>query len=150
MNNRVLIISNNNNASPFNHFGFLENQDLMPVEVHDEARSLYKLEEVSPIVVIINIQMMKRCWEIIYQIREESDVPILLLCKSSQRLPWEKALEYGIDICLAINVRPAILVARIKAVIRRYQKNHSNGSRDTKTHKPTVGEIINLVKELKQ
>ena len=59
-------------------------------------------------------------WEITRQIRKESDIPIIMLTARSEDVDRIVGLELGADDYLTKPFNPRELVARVKAVLRRY------------------------------
>src|SRR6266516_182970 len=63
-------------------------------------------------------------WEVCRQVRRESDLPIIMLTARSDDVDKIVGLELGADDYLAKPFNPRELVARVKAVLRRYQAGH--------------------------
>jgi DNA-binding response OmpR family regulator len=59
-------------------------------------------------------------WEVCRQVRKESDVPIIMLTARSDDVDRIVGLELGADDYLPKPFNPRELVARVKAVLRRY------------------------------
>ena len=70
-------------------------------------------------------------WELSSRIRDESNVPIIIIGNSRNELAWVKAAAYGVDCYLPLSIGPQELVARIRALVRRY-----DGSLQQKLDKP--------------
>ena len=66
-------------------------------------------------------------FEICRQIRAESDVPVLMLTARKEDIDKIVGLELGADDYLTKPFNPHELVARVKAVLRRYQAGASPG-----------------------
>jgi DNA-binding response OmpR family regulator len=79
-----------------------------------------EVPSVSPDAVIIDENTKKGGWTISSRIRNESNVPIVMLGNSDGELAWIKAVAYGVDYYLPRPFSPRELVARLKALIRRY------------------------------
>ena len=58
--------------------------------------------------------------EACYQLRNISDVPVVLLGNSSSREGWRRVMQADADAYLAKPVRTWELVARVKAILRRH------------------------------
>jgi DNA-binding response OmpR family regulator len=86
------------------------------------ARSinLKKLGGHLPSVVVVEEKAGKSGWEVSSQIRQESDIPIIMLGNSNQEIAWAKAAAYGIDCYMVKPFSSRELVARIRTLVRRY------------------------------
>lgn len=79
-----------------------------------------RIREISPEAVIIGESAGTGGWDLSARIRNESDIPILLLGEGNNELSWVKAVAYGVDCYLAKPFSPGELTARLRALIRRY------------------------------
>ena len=58
-------------------------------------------------------------WSVISNIREFSDVPIVLIADANDDVAIMKGLELGADAYIALPIKPLASVARISALLRR-------------------------------
>ena len=98
------------------------------------ANSVKNVKEVLSQVVVIEEGKGGKGWELSSQIREESNVPILMVGDSNSELAWVKAAAYGIDCYMVKPFAYRELVARIGALVRRYNGSLL-GSQKSRTHK---------------
>jgi two-component system response regulator CpxR len=85
--------------------------------------------------------------EVLQRIRRGSDVPIIMLTARGDDVDRIIGLEFGADDYLPKPFNPRELVARIKAILRRSQRNGGDVTRlelggielDLRTHRVTVG-----------
>ena len=82
------------------------------------AVALFQAEHPDVILLDIGLPEMDG-FEVLKRIREESDVPILMLTVRSEELDKVKALELGADDYIMKPFSSLELLARIKAVLRR-------------------------------
>ncbi len=91
--------------------------------VHTAERGLEglrKAKAVSPDLVILDVLMPEMTgWEVCRRIREESDVPIIMLTAIRQEDAVVQGLDLGADEYLIKPVRIKELRARVEAVLRR-------------------------------
>ena len=91
--------------------------------VHTAERGLEglrKVKAVSPDLVILDVLMPEMTgWEVCRRIREESDVPIIMLTAIRQEDAVVQGLDLGADEYLIKPVRIKELRARVEAVLRR-------------------------------
>ena len=59
--------------------------------------------------------------EACYQLRNISDVPVVLLGNSSSKEGWRRVVQAGADAYMTKPVRTRELIARVKAILRRYE-----------------------------
>ncbi len=88
------------------------------------AEGLARLSEASPDLVLLDIDLTdsREAYE---KIREQVNVPIILLGSYSDNEGWSKAAEWGADAYLRRSMGTLELTARIKAILRRYQKDET-------------------------
>jgi len=85
--------------------------------------------------------------EVLQRVRRDSDVPVVMLTARGDDVDRIIGLEFGADDYLAKPFNPRELVARIKAILRRAQRNGGDMARlelgginlDLRTHRITVG-----------
>ncbi len=85
----------------------------------DEGLQLFRTQQ--PTLVVLDLMLPGADgWEITRQIRKESDTPIIMLTARSEDIDRIVGLELGADDYLTKPFNPRELVARVKAVLRRY------------------------------
>ena len=85
--------------------------------------------------------------EVLQRVRRSSDVPVIMLTARGDDIDRIIGLEFGADDYLPKPFNPRELVARIKAILRRAQRNGTDSTRlelgtillDQRTHRVTVG-----------
>ncbi|MDD5094334.1 MAG: response regulator [Dehalococcoidia bacterium] len=82
-----------------------------------------RLREISPSVVIVEEDSGSEGWKIATRIRQESDVPIIMLGTINSELALIRAAAQGIDCYMARPFDPRELMARLKALIRRHESS---------------------------
>ena len=90
--------------------------------VPDYPEALLKLDEFKPDIVILDEALpgrdgIKACAELHCMF----GVPIILLGKDSSGQAWVRAVEAGADFYLREPFSNLVLVARVKAILRRYK-----------------------------
>lgn len=84
----------------------------------DTALQLFRRER--PDLVMLEADLPGRSgYEVVREIRQTSDVPIVMLAARSEELDEVRGYEMGADAYLPKPFRPLALLARIKAVLRR-------------------------------
>ena len=98
----------------------LQWQDATVLVARDGEAGLRSFYEYSPDVVVLDVAMPgKNGFEILQEIRRISDVPVLMLTARGEELDQVRGLELGADDYVVKPVRHLMLLARIKAVLRR-------------------------------
>ena len=110
---------------------FLTRQDYEVVVAADggeEIRIFYKETEIS--LLILDVMMpVKDGFEVCREIREVSDVPIIMLTAKGEESDELSGFELGVDEYIAKPFSPKVLVARVGAVLRRSGKQQEeNGA----------------------
>src|ERR671922_686324 len=83
--------------------------------------ALDKVRQVKPDLVILDLMMPEiDGWEVCRRLRKDSDVPIIMLTARGEDVDKTVGLELGADDYLTKPFNARELVARVKAVLRRY------------------------------
>ena len=78
---------------------------------------------VNPDLIVLDLMLPDiDGFEVCRQIRTKSDVPILMLTARKEDIDKIVGLELGADDYLTKPFNPRELVARVKAILRRYKK----------------------------
>lgn len=102
---------------------FLQREGYELIEAADgkEALELYKKEH--PDLVLLDVMMPGYDgWTVCREIRRESVVPIMMLTAKGEEIDQLFAYDLGVDEYITKPFSPKILVAKIKALLRRVQK----------------------------
>lgn len=101
---------------------YLQN-DGYRVETASNGRvALDKAQQVSPDLVLLDLMMPEMDgWEVCRQLRRTGDVPIIVLTARGDDVEKVVGLELGADDYITKPFNPRELVARVRAVLRRYE-----------------------------
>jgi DNA-binding response OmpR family regulator len=100
----------------------LESRDYEVILVGDGAEAVAAIEKELPDLIILDINMPKLTgFEVCHQVREWSEIPIIILSARGGEMDKVKCLEMGADDYITKPFGVDELLARIKAVIRRAQ-----------------------------
>jgi two-component system, OmpR family, response regulator len=101
---------------------FLQDAGFEIVEASDGVDALAKLDAVKVDCFIIDIMMPKMDgWELCRELREAYDLPILMLTARGETSQKIKGFQLGTDDYLVKPFEPLELVARVKALLKRYK-----------------------------
>jgi len=134
---------------------FLKKEGFQIIEAEDGAQALELFASESKIdLVILDVMMPKYDgWVVCHQIRKTSSVPIVMLTAKSEESDELFGFEIGADEYISKPFSPSILVARVKALLRRAENFNPNKSIltyhglviDKKRHSVLVdGEVVEL------
>ncbi|WP_318614515.1 response regulator transcription factor [Sporosarcina sp. YIM B06819] len=88
----------------------------------DGVEALAALESFKADIVILDIMMPNMDgWELCREIRKHYDIPLLMLTAKGDTTQKVKGFELGTDDYLVKPFEPAELVARVKALLKRYR-----------------------------
>lgn len=88
----------------------------------DGVEALRLLEDTAVDMAVIDIMMPNMDgWELCRELRRSYDIPILMLTAKGETSQIVKGFELGTDDYLVKPFEPPVLIARIKALLKRYQ-----------------------------
>ncbi|WP_019535412.1 response regulator transcription factor [Paenibacillus ginsengihumi] len=101
---------------------FLRLEGFVALEAADGLEALRALDEAKVDLVILDIMMPGMDgWELCRQLREQTDLPLLMLTAKGEPSQIVKGFELGTDDYLVKPFDPMVLVARVKALLKRYR-----------------------------
>lgn len=99
---------------------FLMMEKYTVIEAKDGKEALELFEKTNPDLVILDVMMPGYDgWTVCRQIRQTSSTPIIMLTAKSEELDQLLGFDLGIDEYITKPFSPKVLVARIKAILRR-------------------------------
>lgn len=131
---------------------FLRNEGFEVIEAVDGMDALSKLDSVKIDLAIIDVMMPKMDgWQLCEELKATFDIPVLLLTARGETSQKLKGFQLGTDDYLVKPFEPLELVARVKALLKRYRIEASQTiqigdlSMDRKTYQVIVnGESLTL------
>src|SRR6266540_4012999 len=101
---------------------FLRNDGFEVYEALDGVDALSKLDSIKVDLFIIDVMMPNmNGWELCQQLRAAYDFPILMLTAKGETSQKIKGFQLGTDDYLVKPFEPLELVARVKALLKRYR-----------------------------
>jgi len=108
---------------------YLEQDGFTVKQALDGAEALRQIRDLKPAVVVLDLMLPEiDGWEVCRRAREGSDVPIIMLTARSDDVDKIVGLELGADDYLTKPFNPRELVARVKAILRRYERSIQPGT----------------------
>ncbi|MDD6736268.1 MAG: response regulator transcription factor [Clostridiales bacterium] len=121
MNSKVLIVDNEKNIVELVRL-YLEKEGFTALCAYDGKEALEVFKENSPDIVILDIMLPEiDGWEVCKEIRKSSDTPIIMLTAKSDTFDKVLGLELGADDYVTKPFEAKELLARVKAVLRRFE-----------------------------
>ena len=103
---------------------YLEQGGYVVEDARDGQEALVKARHLHPALVVLDLMLPGLDgWEVCRRLRAESDVPVIMLTARSDDVDRIVGLELGADDYVTKPFNHRELVARVRAVLRRYQKS---------------------------
>ena len=107
---------------------FLVKKDFIVLEAEDGAQAVdifFSTKDIS--LIILDVMMPKMDgWQVCREIREMSDVQIIMLTAKSDERDELLGFDLGVDEYISKPFSPKILVARVEAILRRTGQDAGN------------------------
>ena len=118
----ILVVDDEKNIVELTRL-YLEKEGYRVEGAYDGAEALTKIKSLRPALVVLDLMLPKvDGWEVCRRVRKESDVPIIMLTARDDDVDKIVGLELGADDYLTKPFNPRELSARVRAVLRRYEK----------------------------
>jgi two-component system, OmpR family, response regulator len=124
---------------------FLQNDGFEVIEAVDGVDALSKLDSVKADLAVIDVMMPNMDgWELCQELKATFDIPVLMLTAKGETSQKLKGFQLGTDDYLVKPFEPLELVARVKALLKRYRIESSQTiqigelTMDRKTFEVTV------------
>jgi len=134
---------------------YLEREGFLPKIAQTGPEALALAKRYHPSLIILDLMLPEMDgWEVLRQLRHESDVPVIMLTARSEEVDRVAGLTLGADDYVIKPFSPRELVARVQAVLRRMASRRSGSEKiyvyedlifDTEKRSLTLGkELIPL------
>jgi len=105
---------------------FLKQKEFNVLEAEDGEKALevFEVEKEKIKLILLDVMMPKLDgWSVLRQIRQDSQVPIVMLTARGEEQDELFGFELGVDEYIAKPFSPKILVARVEAILKRTSPN---------------------------
>ena len=120
-NQRILVVDDDKNICEIIRL-YLEKEGFSVSIANDGEKALEMFREVTPSVVVLDVMMPKMDgFQVCREIRRVSSIPVIMLTAKGETFDKVLGLELGADDYMVKPFENKELVARIKAVLRRYE-----------------------------
>lgn len=126
MKKNILVVEDENKISEFISL-YLKNEGYKVFEASDGQIALEKFEENEIDLIVLDIMMPRlNGFEVCKKIREKSKVPIIILTAIEEEMDHIKGYELGADDYVTKPFKIKILMAKIKRLLQRFNKNDND------------------------
>ncbi len=123
---KVLVIDDDHNICELIRL-YAEKEGYEVRAVYDGIKAVEAFREFAPGIVILDIMLPGiDGWQVCREIRKLSSVPIIMLSAKGETFDKVLGLELGADDYMVKPFDPKELLARIKAVLRRYEHKEAD------------------------
>lgn len=120
---KVLVVDDDVNTCELIRL-YLEKEGCEVLMAHNGKSGLEVFVDSAPSIVILDIMLpVMDGWQVCREIRKISNIPIIMLTAKGETFDKVLGLELGADDYIVKPFEPKELVARVKAVLRRYERN---------------------------
>lgn len=118
-NRRILVIDDEERMVRFIRLN-LEHDGFLVVEAYNSHQAMDKLRETLPDLILLDVMLPDiDGFEMLRMLRENHDIPVIMLTAKSEEDDRVRGLELGADDYVTKPFSPRELVSRVKAVLRR-------------------------------
>jgi len=116
---------------------YLEKEGYEVMSVYNGIKAIEVFKEFSPNLILLDIMLPGADgWQVCREIRKKSSVPIIMLTAKGETFDKVLGLELGADDYIVKPFDPKELIARVKAVLRRYEH------KETETHEVIYPNLV--------
>jgi two-component system OmpR family response regulator len=123
---RILVVDDDINICELIRL-YLEKEGFEVLTIYNGRKGIEAFSEYTPSLVILDIMLPEADgWQVCREIRKVSNIPIIMLTAKGETFDKVLGLELGADDYIVKPFDPKELVARVKAVLRRYEHKDFN------------------------
>jgi DNA-binding response OmpR family regulator len=126
MKNRILLVEDDHRLAELVKDFLEKNEYFVTIENHGN-RVLRQCQQLNPVMIILDLMLPgKDGLTLCQELRLEYRGPILILTARNDDIDQVLGLEFGADDYVIKPVEPRVLLARIRALMRRYYQQESS------------------------
>jgi len=119
MNKHILIADDNDGIIEILK-AYVSKEGFTPLLAHDGIEAINKFNEYSPLLILLDVMMPKKDgFEVCSEIRQTSNVPIIMITAKGEDADRIMGLDIGADDYIVKPFSPGEVMARIRAILRR-------------------------------
>lgn len=122
----ILIVDDDENIADIIKL-YLENSGYATKVCHDGKEAVSVYSEYKPDLILLDVMLPHMDGiDVLKAVRKESEVPVIMLTAKGETFDKVLALELGADDYIVKPFEPKELIARVKAVLRRYSADNQS------------------------
>lgn len=126
---KILVVDDDKHISELISL-YLNKEGYETKEVHSGKKAVEAFSSYSPFLVLLDLMLPEMDgYQVCSEIRKISSVPIIMLTAKGETFDKVLGLELGADDYIVKPFEPKELLARVKAVLRRYEKKDGEAAR---------------------
>lgn len=126
---KILVVDDDRHISELISL-YLNKEGYETKEVHNGKKAVEEFTSYSPFLVLLDLMLPEMDgYQVCSEIRKISSVPIIMLTARGETFDKVLGLELGADDYIVKPFEPKELIARVKAVLRRYEKKDGETAR---------------------
>lgn len=118
--NRLLLVDDDKNISELIKM-YIEKEGYICIQAFNGREAIEKMDHNIELVILDIMLPVMNGWDVLKEIRKKYDTPVIMLTAKSETFDKVLGLELGADDYIVKPFEPKELVARVKAVLRRYK-----------------------------
>jgi DNA-binding response OmpR family regulator len=131
-NTKILVVDDDRNINELLRL-YLEKENFEVNQAYDGNEAVQKFKEFSPDLVLLDIMLPGiDGWQVCREIRKTSDKPVIMVTAKGETFDKVLGLELGADDYVVKPFDTKEVVARIKAVLRRYSSKAPDAVKEVK------------------
>ena len=131
-NTKILVVDDDKNISELLRL-YLEKEGYAVTISYDGLDAVKKFEECDPDLVLLDIMLPNLDgWQVCREIRKKSDKPVIMATAKGETFDKVLGLELGADDYVVKPFDTKEVVARIKAVLRRYSNKNETAVKEVR------------------
>ncbi len=128
--NKILIVDDDSNIVELIRL-YLEKEGYDTVTASNGKQALEKFSSDAPSLIVLDVMMPEMDgWQVCREVRKTSDVPIIMLTAKGETFDKVLGLELGADDYMVKPFETKELIARIKAVMRRFESKETEAAKE--------------------
>jgi DNA-binding response OmpR family regulator len=129
---KILVVDDDKNISELLRL-YLEKEGFSVVAAYDGLEAVKKFEDSTPDLILLDIMLPGLDgWQVCREIRKKSDKPVIMITAKGETFDKVLGLELGADDYIVKPFDTKEVVARIKAVLRRYSTKNDTKIKEVK------------------
>jgi DNA-binding response OmpR family regulator len=124
---KLLLVDDDKNISELIKM-YLEKEGYTCIQAFNGKEAVEKMDQSIDLVVLDIMLPLMNGWDVLKEVRKKYDTPVIMLTAKGETFDKVLGLELGADDYIVKPFEPKELIARVKAVLRRYKTAESSNT----------------------